>query len=229
MDRSFQVKDCSLVEMATGIKAQTLAEFRDRLSMIPIDCIDFHFWGARIRRTSFEHREYHNDFSYWAHHSLHDDILAERLELLNPTDYKDLEPLRADLIEIVENRLDESNMILWAKSEELFYFCLSKTFVFQTNYVINKPQELMDVLPRLTKSSIFYHFIDSTRRTPEKIDDLSLWLHQFKGCEELIAAFRKIDPYPISLANLQAKLVDVTIAYFLKNTEAKGENDSSVI
>lgn len=212
----FYVKDCALAAIATGIRAQTLLELRDRLSSIHPNCIYYHFWGGRLR-TSFEHGEYHNDFSHWAHHNLHDDILAEQLELLNPTEYETMEDLRNELIEIMDNRLDEKEMIPWAKSDEQFYFLRSKMIIFQTAHRLTKPEELVTVLPLLSRSSLFYHFIDSARRVPGKIDDFSTWLQEYHdGYQELIAMLRKIDPYLISLSDLQQRLISIVGEYFIK-------------
>lgn len=210
----FQVKDCTLATIATGIKAQTLLELRDKLAMIPLSSIYFHFWGGRIR-ASYEHQEYHNDFAFWSHHNLRDDILAERLEILNPNEFDSLEDLKIELIEILDNRLDEKEYIPWAKIEDQFHFIDCKIVVFQTRHIINTPRDLLNILPLLTKNSLFYHFIDSTRRVPGKIDDFSIWLQQDrKQYDPLIAELQKIDPYPVSLTYLQEKLMHIVQEYF---------------
>lgn len=212
----FFVKDCALAAIATGIKAQTLTEFRDRLSETHLGSIYYHFWGGRLR-IGFEHREYHNDFSYWAHHSLHDEILAEQLEMLDPTDYDNLEHLKNDIIEIVERRLEEREIIPWAKVDEQFYFMRSKIVVFQTRYQAALPSELVNIIPHLTHSSIFYHFIDSSRRVSDKSNDFTAWLSGFGNqYQDLIEEMRKIDPYFISLGDLKLKLVNLFVDYFVK-------------
>lgn len=220
----FDVKDCALSAISTGEKAQSLLELKDKISTIGLDSIYYHFWGGRLR-TSFEHREYHNDFSSWVHSQLHDDILAERLEILNPQDYDNLEELRAELMNIIDDRLDEREYIPWSKSEERFQFIKSKLVVFQTRHQIVQPRDLMNILPLLTRSSLFYHFIDATRRTPEGTDDFTLWLEGFKEkYQELIKEIRMIDPYSISVANLQARLVEITTDYFMNQDPARNQN-----
>lgn len=212
----FHIKDCTLAAIATGIKAQTLVELRERVAIVPPSSIYFHFWGGRLR-ISFEYREYHNDFSYWAHHSLHDNVLAERLELLNPTEYSSMEDLRTNIVEILDNRLDEKEFISWVLADEPFHFIQSKIIIFHTRQVMNQPEEMVNILPLLSKSSLFYHFIDSARRTPNKADDFSTWLQQSEEqFKELIAAMRKIDPYLISLEDLRTKLISLSSKYFLK-------------
>lgn len=217
----FYVKDCALASIATGIKARSLLELRDKLLTVPAGSIYFHFWGGRLR-TSFEHHEYHNDFSYWVHRSLHDDILAERLELLDPHQFADIEELRSELVELVDDRLDEREWVPWVKIEDQFHFIDSRIVVFQTRHRIVEPIEMVRILPLLTRSSLFYHVIDAARRTVSHTDDFCEWLSGFpENYQELINAIKRIDPYLISLSALQNKLLEITTAYFLngKNSE----------
>lgn len=210
----FLVKDCALATLATGIKARSLLQLRDKLVAIPISSIYLHFWGGRLR-TTFEHRVYHNDFSFFAHHSLQDDILAERLELLNPHEFPNMEDLRLAILEILDDRIDESESFSITTEEREFYFMSSKIIIFNTQYQFLDPKELVVILPKLTRSSIFYHFIDSARRLVSHGDDFSTWLAEF-GEEHLslITSLKKIDPYFISLTDLHHKIINVVTEYF---------------
>lgn len=213
---SFCVKDCTLSSIATGVRARSLIELRDRLVSIHPNSIYFHFWGGRLR-TSFEHREYHNDFSSWVNRHLHDEILAERLELINPKEYSNMELLRAELIELIDDRLDEREIIPWVRTEEQFHFLQSKIIVFQTQHTLMHPRDLTLIVPHLTPSSLFYHFIDAARRTPHHSDDFTAWLMNYEEeHRELIREIQKIDPYLISLADLKDKFEQVIERYFAK-------------
>jgi len=212
----FYIKDCTLAVVASGIKAQTLSELRDRLTSVPASSIYYHFWGGRLR-TEFEYVAYHNDFSHWSYACLHDYVLAERLELIDPTEFLDMEEVRAELIGIVDNRLEEREIIPWSKAEDQFHFVRSKIIVFSTQYKVKQPSELASVVPLLTKSSIFYHVIDAARRVPEARNDFCAWLEGFgEQYAPLIRELRNIDPYFISSADLQAKLTNIIVEYFAK-------------
>ena len=110
--QNFHFKDCAVGALATGIKAQNLTELYDKLNLIHPSSIDYHFWGVRLR-PHYELREYHNDFAMWANHSLHDQTLAERLAIIDPTDFRDVEKLRKELLSIIEERLDETEQVPW--------------------------------------------------------------------------------------------------------------------
>lgn len=213
-DKAFYVKDCSLTTIGLGLKAQTLLELRDKIISIPQNSLYTHFWGGRLR-TSFEFSEYHNDFSVWAHRALHDDVLAERLDIINPIDYEDLEGLRTDLIDHIEDRLEEKEVIPLSTRDKQFHFAGSKIIVFNTDIIIKNPEDLPFILPKLTQSSLFYHFIDASRRVSSKVNDFSMWLEGFSPkYNKLICKLNKIDPYFISLSDLRQNLSTIITTYF---------------
>ncbi|MEB3227996.1 MAG: DUF5752 family protein, partial [Synechocystis sp.] len=77
----FAIKDCALIAIATGQKAYSLRELRDRLLTIAPNSLFDHFWGSLLE-PRFEEREYNNAFASWARRGLHDDALAERLAMV---------------------------------------------------------------------------------------------------------------------------------------------------
>ena len=201
------VKDCALITIATGIRAQNLRELRDKLEAVHPSSIYYHFWG-RLLAPSFEQPEFNNDFAAWTRHGLHDYVLAERLSVVDPTEFPDLELLRQELIEIIEERLYESALVPWAKTDQQFYFKRSKIIVFDTKQRIEEPTMLPQMLPALSLSSIFYHFIDARRRPPEGIDDFSAWLDAYG---EAYAVLRNeigsIDLYFSTMSEIRERLV----------------------
>lgn len=206
----FAIRDCSLVTMATGVQAQNLREFAAGLNTVPVDCIYHHFWG-RFLRSQFDEPEYNNDFAAWAWHALHDRALAEKLSMVNPADFPNFEKVREELIDIVENRLDEGELVPWAKADQRFHFLRSQVIAFDAGLVCKTPAQLLEVLPKLANGSIYYHFIDARRRTPDHADDFSCWLMNLDPAwHPLAQALRDIDPYFSSLHELRR---DITMTF----------------
>lgn len=205
----FAIKDCALAIVATGRRAQTLRELRDILRDIHSGCIYHHFWGTLLR-PQFSDREYNNDFATWCHHSLHDNRVAERLAVIDPADFIDLEELRRELIEVIEERLDETELMLFARADQQFHFTRSVIVVFDTNRRLALPAGLVSVLPELSVGSIFYHFVDARRREPIGVDDFRAWLlglgPEYEG---LCAALAEVDPYFESLFALRDRLAEL--------------------
>lgn len=215
---AFAIKDCALVALATGRKARLLQEFRNEISVIDAASLYHHFWGGLLQ-PRFEEREYNNDFAAWIQHGLHDAVLAERLSALDPTSFADLEALRQELIELIDIRLDEVEYLVWTRPTRQFEFVCSQIVVFDTARQLQHPAELAAAIQELSISSIFYHFIDARRRTPDGRDDFSDWLtvfaDEFGPLREQLAS---VDPYFGSLGELRTRLAQLFTAYFSEVT-----------
>lgn len=205
----FAVRDCALIAIATGERAETLKELRDTLVRIDRASVFHHVWGGLLG-ARFGEREYHNDFAGWARHGLHDRKLAERLAMVDPTTSPDLDDLRRDLVEIIEDRLDESEALPWVRATRRFHFIRSQIVVFDTRIRCRTPEEMAERIPSLSPSSLFYHFIDARRRSPEGSDDLRSWLASFgPRVEGLGRALAELDPYFVSLVELRDEVARV--------------------
>ncbi|MBN1825860.1 MAG: hypothetical protein JW958_06300 [Candidatus Eisenbacteria bacterium] len=204
--RPFVIRDCALSAIAIGVRAQNLRELRDLLRDIHPDAIYYHFWGGLLR-PRIDDPEYNNDFAAWAAHGLHDERLAERLAIIDPTDYDDLENLRSDILDVVEERLDESEYVPWSSVDNQFAFIRSQIVVFNTHRRLHHPEELVEAIPHISLGSIFFHVIDARRRTPDGVDDFHGWLRDLGDaysplCNELTG----VDPYFTTLADLRRHL-----------------------
>ncbi|MBI5439925.1 MAG: hypothetical protein HY900_01805, partial [Deltaproteobacteria bacterium] len=121
----FSVKDCAHTALATGIRAEDLKELRDGVSRAPLGSLYQHFCG-RLLQPRFDEPEYSNDFASWAYHGLHDKVLAERLAVIDPADFEGLEPLRQEVLEVLEERLDEGPSASWPNADQPFFFVQSQ-------------------------------------------------------------------------------------------------------
>ncbi len=213
MSEEFRILDCALITISTGEQAQNLRELRDRLLVTHTGSIYYHFWGIMLRHTYVD-PEYQNDFAVWAAHALHDHVIAERLSLIDPNEHLSIEDLRREVIEIIEQHLYEREHVPWARRGEQFQFTRSQIVVFDTKQRVVSPGEFRLLIPRLPLGSIFYHFIDSRRRTSESRNDFSLWLSTF-GDEflPLTEKLDSIDPYFTTLSSLRDEIADAFINF----------------
>lgn len=211
----FAVQDCALAAIATGLRAYNLRELKDKLKTVDPDSIYYHFWGGLLR-PRFDDPEYHNDFAIWSHCGLRDSVLAERLGIINPAEFQDIEQLRAHVIEVVEERIDDRDHVPAADPDNPFYFVRSQIVVFDTNGRITRPEDLPVMVSTMSLGSVFYHFIDALRRSQEGEDDFCAWL---TGCfddgyGDLCQSLRRIDPFFSGLTELRNRLTKLLVSYF---------------
>lgn len=210
----FAIKDCALIAIATGQRAYNLRDLRDNLLTVHPGSLYYHFWGGLLR-PRFDDPEFNNDFAAWVAHSLHDKKLAERLSLIDPSEVSSLEDLRQEIIQVVEERMDESEILSWAQREERFDFIRSQIIIFNTHKLVAQPKQFKRIMPGLSVGSIFYHYIDARRRTPEATSDFQYWLEGFGDAfSGLIGRMNAVDPYFQTLTELRAELAVLFTDYF---------------
>ncbi|MCK5235790.1 MAG: hypothetical protein KAR06_02300 [Deltaproteobacteria bacterium] len=213
-NQTFSVKDCALAAIATGRMAQNARELREILITIPADSIYYHFWGMLLR-PGFADPAYNNDFAVWVSRELGDNVLAEKLGIIDPTDYEDLESLRQDIIDIIEERLSEQEHIPWSAGNRQFHFIRSQIVIFDTHRHIDDPAELAPAVSSMSPGSIFYHFIDARRRISSGTDDFRAWLAGYgERYEELCNCIATVDPYFGTLLDIREELALILKEFF---------------
>jgi hypothetical protein len=211
VDQPFHVKDCALITRMGGVDtAMNLRELRERVATCPVECIFHHFYETLIRPT-FDDPEFRNDFSVWTSRQLRDRVLAERLGILNPYNFRDFEELRARIVDVIDERLSEIPYIPWVPKGQEFHFMRAATVIFDTGVVLYTPEDLVAHIPNMSLSTIYYHFLEARRRTPVQSDDFTAWLDGLmEPPRDLIDAFNHVDFYFLTLHELKDKLISVT-------------------
>jgi hypothetical protein len=96
----FEFMQSRTLEVPTGVKVRTLAEFREALSgAVDVSVIYYHVIEARRHRARRR-----SDFALWAERELGDAALADRLSRLNPYGLS-LEGIRARLVAVCDAAL----------------------------------------------------------------------------------------------------------------------------
>jgi hypothetical protein len=211
MNMPFEIKDCTLIARMGGVdSAINLRELRERTAVCPLECLFHHFCETLIRPT-FDDPEFRNDFAVWSVRTLRDRVLAERLGIINPYSFENFEELREHILEIFDERLSEQMYTPSAPRGEDFRFMRAVTVVFDTELVLETPNDLIKQIQHFSYSSIYYHFIEARRRTPDRMDDFTEWLKGFgNGTEKFIETLGSIDFYYLTLPELKQALVQAT-------------------
>jgi len=210
VEQPFVVKDCTLITMVEGIPPVfDLRDLRERLRVCSVESIYHHFCQTLLRPT-FDDPEYHNDLTLWARDSLQDKTLAERLSILNPYEDPSLEAFRGRLLDVVEERISEIPHISNVRNGDEFRFLRALTVTFDAGITAGSARELLESLPRLTPSSVWYHYIESRRRNPDHVDDFTLWLRdRARAGEPFSDALSEVDFYCLSRGELKNELVAI--------------------
>lgn len=204
----FIVRDCTLLTRMSGLPpAINLRELRDRIAVCSDDSLYHHFCETLLV-PMFDYPDYRNDFAVWARHHLHDEVLGERLGIIDPYSFSSLHELRAIVLEIIDEHLSERVMVPWAPPGHEFYFMEATTVVFDTGKRLSRPEELPAAIAAMTGGSIYFHFLEARRRPPIGTDDFSAWMENLEGdWSAYRVALRAIDFPFYTLSEIKKELV----------------------
>ena len=204
----FKVQDCAIITRMGGVGfAVNLRELRERIAVCPGETLYHHFCETLVRPT-FDDPEFRNDFAVWASRHLRDRVLAEKLGIINPYVFDNIDSLREKVLDIIDERLSEAPYIPWVPKGEEFRFMRGVTIVFDTHVKLETAEDLVHHLPDMSLSAIYYHFVEARRRTPDRTDDFTTWLADLEEKpEQLLRAFTHIDFYFLNLSELKDALV----------------------
>lgn len=208
--QGLQIKDCEILHIATGVRAQNLEELKDELEIVHPESIYFHFWAKKLS-PGFEEPEFNNDFANWAHAKLHNNKLAERLSLINPGTFSNVEDLRSKLLSVIETTTEKDQLNRNSKDNEKFQFTRAELVLINSGISVSSPQELTEIIPTLPMGSMYFHFIES-QNGPESI--ASFISNSGEQYSDLSFQLSKLDPYFFSLKELQSRTAQIFKNYF---------------
>jgi len=205
----FEIKDCALLRQMSGLPpAVNLRELRERIAACSQDVLYHHFCDTQLA-PSTDYPDYRNDFAIWARRRLGDQIVAERLGMIDPYVFPSIEELRKVTLDIIDERLSEAFMVPWARPGHEFYCMQAVTVVFDTGKRVLRPEELASAISIMTNGSIYFHVLDARRRNPAGVDDFSAWIQGLEGdWERYMKAIREIDVTFHTLAEIRSELVE---------------------
>jgi hypothetical protein len=206
---SFVMRDCALLTRMSGVpEAANLRELRERVAVCGENVLYHHFCETLLR-PSFDYPDYHNDFAVWSKLYLDDRVLAERLGILDPFTLNSMEHLRNTMLDIIDERLSEVPVIRSVSKGSEFFFLEATTVVFDTGDTVKEPGQLPQAVRNMTNGSVFFHFVEARRRTPDCMDDFSTWLTQFgetgEECRDILTS---IDFSFLTLSEIRNVVVD---------------------
>ncbi len=205
MRSKFTFKTELWVPVYTGIKVDSLQDFIEAMSTIPDGSLLYHFYINLLNYHNLP-TLYMNSFSYWLHINGYES-LAERISIIDPTEYYSLDDLRTTVIKI----LKECEAEKLKRRLQPFYFLDARREVLFTGLEADELQEFIEGVRNSSIYSIFYHMVVSKIDRKSPIDEYSEWLMNngyLKKAEEIA----KIDLYAMSLYEAKRKLLEVLSA-----------------
>ena len=191
-----------------GQEAEDEKRLVDLLEEVPLDSIYFHTHSNFLRHSHLE-RAYPNDFAQWVAMEVRDRLLAERLAVIDPFDFKGLEALREELISVIDDHLSRAAIVPRVIFGEPFYFNQSRILQVPTDLEVGTLLEFRQALSVVDVSAIYFHMFEARHRLEHEKSDFSAWIQESLGLPDLAGRLRAINPYLGSLERLRSALLTV--------------------
>jgi hypothetical protein len=207
----FKFVDCIELLENLGLRAHDGRELIERLEQVPPGALFCHTFGFLLRHRVFQ-GPYANDFAAWAVLHLRDRLLGERLAVVDPFEFADLEQLREELITIIDDHLSHLSIVPRVDYGEPFFFLQSHVVEVPTPREARTLVEFRDCLAEVDASAVYYHTVEARVRKGRPAGDFAEWLRVSLGLEELAAQVERIDLYLSSLERIRARVLSLVDA-----------------
>jgi hypothetical protein len=208
------------VELRQAVDRQALdeRELMDRLEEVPSGSVFYHTHGYFLRHRPLT-TAYGNDFARWVGVEVRDQALAERLAVVDPFEFVDLEALREELVTIVNDHLRRLSTVPRAEAGRAFHFQQSHIVTVELGPRARTLAEFREGLATVDTSAIYFHMVEARARLGRRSGDFAEWLRTSLGLSALAERVERIDSYMTSLERVRARLLSL-VDDALENQEA---------
>jgi hypothetical protein len=218
-ETTFRFIGCSEIQEILGKQAEDERTLAELLEEVPLDSVYFHTHSYFLRHRFIE-RTYPNDFAEWVGEQVRDHVLAERLSVVDPSDFRSLDALREELISIVDDHLSRMATVPRADFGAPFYFNRSRILEVPTGLQVRSLREFRDAISDVDISAVYFHVFESHLRLQRQENDFSAWIRTGLKLSDLADRIQALNPYLGSLERLRSSLLTMCDEHLAKAGEA---------
>ena len=197
---------CLELKEFVGLRAENERQLADLIDEVSLDSIYYHT-HAFFLRHKFVAGAYPNDFATWAAVQVRDRVLGERLAMVDPSGFPNLQALREELVSVIDDHLRGLRVIPGVLLGEPFEFIQSRIVEIPTGIQVRTLKEFREALLDVDVSAIYFHLVEARMRLGRGQNDFAAWLEQGLGLPDLAAKVRAVDPYAGSLERARTRLI----------------------
>ncbi len=204
----FSFVACLEVLEFVGMRAENERQLAELIEEVPLDSIYYHT-HSHFLRHKFLGGAYPNDFATWAAIQVRDRTLGERLAMVDPGAFPNLQALREELVAVIDDHLRDLQIVPGSIFGEPFEFIQSRLVEIPTGLQAATLQEFRDVLLEVDLTAIFYHLMEARMRLGRGQNDFAAWLERGLGLPHLTTRIQAVDSYAGSLEQTRSRLVQL--------------------
>jgi trehalose synthase-fused probable maltokinase len=199
---------CLELKEFVGLRAENERQLADLIDEVSLDSIYYHTHGFFLRHK-FVAGAYPNDFATWAAVQVRDRVLGERLAMVDPSGFPNLQALREELVSVIDDHLRGLRFIPGVLFGEPFEFIQSRIVEIPTGIQVRTLKEFREALLDVDVSAIYFHLVEARMRLGRGQNDFAAWLEHGLDLPDLAARLRAVDPYAGSLERARTRLIQL--------------------
>ncbi|MFQ5991095.1 MAG: DUF5752 family protein [Nitrospiraceae bacterium] len=210
----FHFLGCLELHEMVGRRVTDVQELMSAIEEVPLDSIYYHTHSYFLRH---EHGPtlFPNDFATWAAVSVRDRLLSERLGLLDPFEFRDLESLRGELVGIIDDHLKSLWNVPRLIHGEPFEFIRSRIIEVELEVSATSLKEFRDLLATVDRGSVFNHICEARLRKGRRTGDFVGWIESENGLglPQLAGQIAAIQPLGLTLEGIRSRMLAILDAW----------------
>jgi hypothetical protein len=202
----FQFIGCVELRQALDHRARDERELLDRLEEVPPGSVFYHTHGYFLRHRPIT-TAYGNDFAAWVAVHVRDQVLAERLAVINPFEMANLEDLREELMSAIHDHLQRLSTIPRVEFGEIFHFQQSHIVEVPLGPAVTTLAEFRAGLADVDASAIYFHMVEARTRLGRRSGDFAEWIRTSLELPDLADRIERLDAYMTNLERVRARVL----------------------
>ena len=197
---------CVELREILGQRAEDEKELADLLAQVPPGSVYYHTHGFFLRHRVFA-SPYTNDFAAWVVGDVRDPVLGEKLAMVDPFEFRDLEALREELVSVIDHHLSRQRSVPRIDQGQPFDFLQSHVVELPAGLSAASLSQFRESLAQVDASAIYFHLFEARVRQGRQENDFSQWLRRELGLADLADRVARINPYAGSLERVRSRLL----------------------
>ncbi len=202
----FRFYGCIELREMLGLRARDERELMEVLERAPLGSVYYHTHSVFLRHPQMT-GAYPNDFANWVAIQVRDQVLAERLAVVDPVALQNLEQLREELVSVIDHHIASLHPVPRVVFGDPFFFVQSHVIEVRTAIEAWTLGEFRGGLAKVDASSIYLHALESRVRRGHRRGDFAEWIGQALGLTSLAEEVARINPYLGGLEEIRIRML----------------------
>lgn len=202
----FRFYGCIELREILGLRAWDERELMEILERAPLGSVYYHTHSVFLRQHQMT-AAYPNDFANWVAFQVRDQVLGERLGVVDPFAFGSLEALREEFVSIIDHHIATLHPVPRVVFGDPLFFVQSHVIQVPTGLEARTLGEFRRCLVEVEASSIYFHALESKVRRGHRHGDFADWIGGALGLDSLAEEIARLNPYLGGLEEIRARML----------------------